>query len=334
MTELFDLLCVLRIPGIGSVKYSKLIKDHGSAAAVLEFLKPDQAHIDSVQKEIELADRIGIQYISDDSEFYPANLREVPNHPPVITARGNLATLKKPAIGIVGTRHSTAAGMRIAAEIAEKFASNGYAVASGMAMGTDTAAHKGALAAPGDSNTIAVLAGGCDYIWPLENERLYHYILERGVVISEMPPGFTPVTNNFAQRNRWVAGISQTLILGEADIKSGSMLTAKFAEGLGRRILAIPGHPSDSRSMGPNTLIRNKVASLCMGADDFFGSETVAPKKEKNISEISSLLGINPLAESVLAELSGKDIGIVKRELIMLELNGIARKVSGGYIRT
>jgi DNA processing protein len=336
MKDLFERLAVLRTSGIGPVKYAKLINDHGNAAAALEFLKPNQDHLDSIKKEMDLAEKLNVHYITNDSEFYPANLLKVRNCPPVITARGNLETLKKPAVGIVGTRHATAAGMRLTAEIAQKFASNGYAVASGMAMGTDTAAHKGALAAAGDSNTIAVLAGGPDYIWPLENEKLYHYILERGVVVSEMAPGFEPVATNFVQRNRWVAGISETLIIGEADIKSGSMTTAKFANDYGRRILAIPGHPSDSRSVGPNTLIRDKIASMCMGADDFFGIDATKKEKEKNIpkkdSSLSDFLGIVPLSESVLAELAKKNIGEVKRELIMLELNGVVKRVNGGFV--
>ena len=114
--------------------------------------------------------------------MYPAALREIKNHPPIITARGNLETLRRHTVGIVGTRHATAAGISFVSEIAREFATRGIAVVSGMAIGTNSAAHRGALRANGDNQTIAVLGGGADYIWPIEIESLYYEILERGVI--------------------------------------------------------------------------------------------------------------------------------------------------------
>lgn len=337
--DLFNKLLILRSPNIGPVKYAQLIKQYGSPAAVIDVLKPDDAIRDLVLREIERAKQLHIYYICDDMAEYPKLLRTVANHPPVLAVRGNVATLQKETVSIVGTRHATVAGMNFIANLAKDFAAHNYAVASGMAMGTDTAAHRGALRAAGNSQTIAVLAGGVDYIWPMENESLYWEIVERGAVISEMPVGYVPVASNFVMRNRWVAGISQNLILGEADLKSGSMKTVKFACESNRKIWAIPSHPSDSRAIGPNSLIKSGTAKLCDGVSDFFENEKIDVdeiKNEKKSDSENSLLdalGTIPVSESVLSEIVKKTISEIKRDLVILELQGLVRKVDGGYVR-
>ncbi len=339
MSDLFERLLILRTNGIGPAKYNALVKKFGSVADAAAGLNVAGDLRDNVLREMDRAAQMGIKYICDDDARYPANLRAVKNHPPVITARGNLETLTRPAVAMVGTRHATAGGMEFMADIAQKFAENNWAVVSGMAMGCDTAAHRGALRAAGGAVTIAVLAGGVDYIWPIENESLYADILARGVVVSEMPVGFMPNGTNFIQRNRLIAGIGEKLILGEADLNSGSMATARFATDLGREIYAIPSHPADLRGAGPNSLIRDGVAKLCMGVGDFFGAPQKTENKkiisEKNDSENSVFdkLGMIPVSESVLAQLVKKTVLEIKRDLVVLELQGLVRKVDGGYVR-
>ena len=117
-----------------------------------------------VLREIDAAAKNSVQFITDDSEYYPVSLKNIKNHPPVICVRGNVETLTRPMVGIVGTRHATATGMQFVAGLAESFAGHNIAVVSGMAMGTDSAAHMGALRADGNTQTVAVLAGGVDYI--------------------------------------------------------------------------------------------------------------------------------------------------------------------------
>ena len=339
MSDLFEKLLIIRTPKIGPVRYAELIKQFGTATAVVESMGVSDDFRDSVMREMDFAHKNGVHYISDDSDLYPSGLRKLKNHPPVITVRGNIDTLAKQMVSIVGTRHATATGMGFVADIAQQFAENNIAVVSGMAIGTDTAAHRGALRADGNTQTVAVLAGGVDYIWPLENEALYWEILERGCVISEMPVGFIPVATNFVQRNRWVAGLSDTLILSEADLKSGSMVTARFAIEIGRDVWAIPSHPADLRGLGPNTLIRSGDAKLCMGAQDFFQSSKNDIKKiknsEKNDSENSLIdkIGNIPVSESVLTQLVKKTVSEIKADLVVLELQGLIRKVDGGYVR-
>ncbi len=339
MSDLFYKLLLLRTPGVGSVKFNDLIARFGCAESAVTSLNANSELRDIVLREMESAERNNIHYICDDDDLYPSNLRSIKNHPPVISARGNLDTLKKRIVSMVGTRHATAAGMGFVADLATAFVKHDFAVASGMAIGTDTASHMGALRVDGNTQTIAVLAGGVDYIWPLENERLYYEIMERGVIISEMPVGYVPKNTNFIRRNHWVAGISECLILGEADSKSGSMATAKFAMDYGRSVHAIPSHPSDSRSFGPNSLIASGHAKICCGANDFFNDSNAGKINKKNTSNSESenaildALGLIPLSESVLAEIVKKSVSEIKRELIMLELRGLVRKDNGGYVR-
>ena len=281
-----------------------------------------------------MAVNLGIQYVFDDDSFYPVELLNIKNHPVVISMRGNLETLQKKKVAIVGTRHSTAAGMNFVSELAQNFSAHEYAVVSGMAMGTDASAHIGALKSKGNTQTIAVLPGGVDYIWPLENESLYYEIIERGCIISEMPVGFKPNAQNFVQRNRWVAGLSECLIISEADLKSGSMTTARFAIDYKKPVFAVPGHPTDARSFGPNFLIKNGMATLCLSVKDFFNEEKNIIQKKSNIyrNDILDKLGMIPVSESVLANLVKKTVAEIKSDLVVLELQGLIRKQDGGYV--
>ena len=326
MNDLFKKILILRVPGIGPAKYNALLKQYGDDSAILESLNIDSDLIDSVKREMDTAYNMNIEYIVDTDSRYPKNLLNIKNHPIVISARGNIETLSKKSVAMVGTRHSTAAGMEFISRLSQRFADNSY--------GTDTAAHVGALKSNGNTQTVAVLAGGVDYIWPLENESLYYEILERGVIISEIPVGVKPIAQNFVQRNRWVAGLSNFLILGEADMNSGSMTTARFAIDYGKQVFAVPGHPSDPRSMGPNSLIKNGDAILCMSEKDFFDDKKNKnnEKKYETKNDILDKLGMIPVSESVLANLVKKTVAEIKTDLVVLELQGLIRKQDGGYV--
>jgi DNA processing protein len=334
MSDLLNKLLILRSPGVGPATYNNLLAKFGDVESAVDSLHLTDGFIDEVKREMDNAYSLGIEYIDEDDLRYPQNLLNIKNHPIVITARGNTDALKKKTVAMVGTRHATAGGMEFMSDMACKFAEHNFAVVSGMAMGTDTAAHIGALRADGNSQTIAVLAGGVDYIWPLENESLYYEILDRGVVISELPVGMKSTPQNFVQRNHWVAGLSDFLILGEADAKSGSMTTARFALDYKKRVFAVPGHPSDPRSIGPNSLIKSGAATLCMSINDFFDDEKVSSKKKNNTyqSDILDKLGMIPVSESVLANLVKKSVAEIKADLVVLELQGLIRKQDGGYV--
>lgn len=339
MSDLFNKLLLLRAPRVGIIKYNDLVARFGSVADAAASLNADVKLRDAVMREMDAAYRLNIKYISDDDAVYPETLRAVPNHPPVISVRGNVDALRREMVAIVGTRHATANGMGFIADIAHGLADNGMVVVSGMAIGTDTAAHRGALKAAGDVVTVAVLAGGADYIWPVENESLYWEIVERGAIVSERPVGFVPNANAFVPRNRWIAGLGNKLILGEADIKSGSMTTARFAMDYNREIWAIPSHPADSRAMGPNSLIRSGAARLCLGLADFVKMDEKNQSQKKNLkksdsdSDVLDAIGTIPVSESVLAEIVKKSVSEIKSVLVVLELQGLVQKTDGGYIR-
>lgn len=334
--DLVERLLILRSPKIGPATYNDLLARFGSPAAVVDFLAVSGEVRDSVMRELDMAQQLDVKFISDEEACYPAALKQVKNHPPILSVRGNVEALRCESVAIVGTRHATGVGMGFVSDMAEAFVAHSVAVVSGMAMGTDAAAHRGALRAAGNANTIAVLAGGVDYIWPYENESLYYEIVARGAVVSEMPLGFVPKGTNFVQRNRIIAGIGNKLILSEADLGSGSMKTAEFAKQMGRTIYAVPSHPADSRGAGPNSLIRSGAAILCQGVDDFFvGDKKVKQIEKKSESEniILDKIGTVPVSESVLAEIVGKNISEIKRELVILELQGLIRKTDLGYVR-
>ena len=333
MDDLLKKLLILRTPGVGPVKYNALLEKYGDIDSVVASLNLTEDFKDSVKHEIDVANELGIKYIFEDDSFYPMELLKIKNHPVVISVRGNIETLRKRKVAVVGTRHSTASGMGFVSDLSQVFAKHGYAVVSGMAMGTDSAAHVGALKSDGNTQTIAVVAGGVDYIWPIENESLYYEIIERGCVISEMPVGLKPNAQNFVQRNRWVAGLCDMLIISEADLKSGSMTTARFAIDYKKPVFAVPGHPSDARSQGPNTLIRNGLATLCMSSKDFFDDENKTETKNNTYkNDILDKIGMIPVSESVLANLVKKSVAEIKTDLVVLELQGLIRKQDGGYV--
>jgi len=335
MTEsLFARLLIFRSRGIGAIKYHELIKDFGGPEGAVQAMAISGDLIDSVKREIDMALHLGIKYITDDMPEFPVHYKSLRGHSPILSVRGDVKTLSKKTVGIVGTRHASAAGIKFTMELGAEFAKRDFAVVSGMAMGTDTAAHQGALNAKTDLSTIAVLAGGADYIWPLENERLYYEIVERGAIVSDMPVGFIPVANNFITRNRIVAGLSEDLILGEADAKSGSVATAEIALEAGKTLWAIPSHPSDERSVGPNRFIKNGTARLLGRISDFFGAEMPenSPQK-KTESGLLNFISSSPVSESVLTSLAKKNIQEVASELIRLELLGLVKKTAGGYVR-
>lgn len=336
-SDLFKKIIISRVKGIGFFRYFNLLKKYKTVDDVYNFLNPTQELVDSVLKEIDLSNKLNIKYIDIDSTLYPINLKNIKNPPLILCSKGNFETLKKESISIVGTRHASLAGLDFTYKLASSFSQNNFVITSGMAIGTDSAAHKGALSVSGNNQTIAVLAGGLDYIWPLENTNLYHQIIERGLIISEMPTGFTPRANNFIQRNRIIAGLSTKLILGEADLKSGSLATASFMLSYKRSIFAIPSHPLDPRSKGPNKLIKENKATIITGIDDFFSNNKQNINNNKKLSTIEQKildkLNTIPVSASVLTQIVNENISIIKQNLVSLELKGLIKQQAFGYVR-
>lgn len=225
-----------------------------------------------IEDELAQIDRLGAILITFGEPAYPVSLAQIDDAPPALCVRGNPEILQLPGVGIVGARNASANGRRIAETIAGDLAAGEVSIVSGLARGIDTAAHNGALTAQG--NTVAVMAGGVDVVYPPENESLYRRIIETGAAVSEMPPGLTPKSRHFPRRNRIVSGLSLGVVIVEAAQRSGSLITARMAGEQGRDVLAIPGSPLDPRSYGANRLIR-EGATLVRNAEDIL--EVVRP---------------------------------------------------------
>ena len=196
----------------------------------------------------------GAVLITRSDERYPPRLGEIYDPPLVLFARGRVEILKEPMIGVVGTRRPTTYGTAVAERIASDLARTGLVVSSGMARGIDTAAHKGALEAGGD--TVAVFGCGVDVLYPTENRKLASQIAEKGLLLSEFPMGAPAYPQNFPVRNRIISGMSLGILVVEGAQYSGSSITARLALDQGREVFAVPGNVTSKVSWGPNLLIK------------------------------------------------------------------------------
>jgi DNA processing protein len=261
--ERLDWLRLIRSENVGPITFYQLLQRYGSAAGALAAL-PALAERggrrnfkvcarSDAERELAAVMRAGGRLVAWGEDEYPALLAELDDAPPLITIRGKAMLTQRRAVALVGARNASAAGQRFAREIAWDLGRNGFVVASGLARGIDAAAHGGAL----ETGTIAVVGGGADIVYPEENRRLHDEIAERGAIIAEMPIGTVPQARHFPRRNRLISGLSAGVLVVEAALKSGSLITARFAAEQGRDVFAVPGSPLDPRCRGTNDLIRH-----------------------------------------------------------------------------
>ncbi len=268
-----DWLRLIRSENVGPRTFRTLLNRFGGASAALEAL-PDLARKSGrlllkvatrveAEKEMAAAARLGVRFVAMGEPDYPKTLQAIDTAPPLIAVRGSSEVLARPCVAIVGSRNASAAGLTFAERLSRQLGEAGYVVASGLARGIDTRAHRATL----DTGTVAVLAGGHDRVYPAENEALLHSILENGgAVLSEMPMGWEPRGRDFPRRNRIVSGLSYGVVVVEAARRSGSLITARFALEQGREVFAVPGSPLDPRAEGTNDLIRDG-ANLCASVE-------------------------------------------------------------------
>jgi DNA processing protein len=272
--ERFDWLRLLRCENIGPRTFQYLLNRHGSAGAALAALpeliakgkagRPIRiAAIEEIEREIEATFKLGGRFVAVCESDYPALLRRTASAPPVIAVRGNILSLQRSKIAIIGARNASAAGLADAAQLARGISRAGHVIVSGLARGIDAKAHQSAI----ETGTIAVVAGGLGNIYPPEHEDLLEQILDQGAAISEMPFGWEARGRDFPRRNRIVAGLSRAVVVVEAARRSGSLITARFAAEQGREIFACPGSPLDPRAEGANQLLRDG-ASFCTKPED------------------------------------------------------------------
>ncbi|MFM2130131.1 MAG: hypothetical protein RL477_1677, partial [Pseudomonadota bacterium] len=250
--ERLDRLRLIRSEHVGPVTFRQLLARFGSAGAALEAL-PDLARRGGLrriikvcprtaaEREIGELDRAGGRLIALGEADYPAPLAAVADAPAVLSVLGHPHLLARPTVAVVGARNASANGIRFAEKLARDLGRADFVVASGLARGLDAAAHRGALA----GGTVAVMAGGVVVIYPRENERLYRDIAAQGALISEQPWGQQPTARHFPHRNRVVSGLALAVVVVEATLRSGSLITARLAGEQGREVLAVPGSPMD-----------------------------------------------------------------------------------------
>ncbi|MTI10317.1 DNA-processing protein DprA [Curvivirga aplysinae] len=286
--EKLSRLRLIRSENIGPITFRHLIARYGTAKEALRAI-PDIAKqggrkkpfklfpLSAAEKEWYQLDKLGGQFVFLDSAEYSFSLSHAETAPPVLSVMGQPHLLNERIIGIVGGRNASLNGKKLAHRFAEVLGAEGLTIASGMARGIDTAAHEGSI----KSGSIAVSAGGIDIIYPKENSDLYARLKSEGLLISEMPLGSKPQARHFPNRNRIISGLSEGVLVLEAALKSGSLITARFANEQGREVFAVPGSPMDARSRGCNDLIRHG-ATITETPDDILD---ILQTQKLNLSE-------------------------------------------------
>jgi DNA processing protein len=330
-------LRLARSARVGPVTFHEALQHFGSAkAACAALATASQAAIEREQKALDAA---GGRFLVVGDPDYPAPLAALADAPPVLSAIGRLELLQRPVVAIVGAREASVAGERLAGQLARDLGDAGFAVASGLARGIDTAAHQAGL----PSGTIAVLAGGIDQIYPLRNRALHHDIAERGLLLSEQAWGMPPVARAFPRRNRIVSGLALGVVVIEAAARSGSLITAHRAAEQGRDVFVVPGSPLDPRYEGSNTLLRDG-AILVRQTNDIL-SVLGRPRQTEQVPEkprqkrpsrgsdpVLAALGPVPTAVDELVRRCQVSAAAVAEVLLALELEGRLERHRGNRV--
>jgi DNA processing protein len=335
-----------RTPRVGPLTFTQLIARFRTASAALEALpsKLTAPPADRIEAELDAADALGARLIASCEPDYPPLLAQLDAPPPLLAVRGDAKWLRRPTVAIVGSREGSGAALMFAERLAADLGEAGFTIVSGLARGVDAAAHKGALA----TGTAAVLAGGLDHPYPPQNLKLHEAICQRGAVVSEAPLGSVARARDFPRRNSIISGLSRAVVIIEAALRSGSLITARAAADQGRDVMAAPGSPLDPRARGSNALIK-QGATLIESAEDVIAAlgeaapplrphsvgplfeHTTAPTPPGLPGKIAALLSPTPIHVNDLARLLEAPAGVVAAALTELELNGQAASLPGGY---
>lgn len=355
-------LTLLRAPGVGPAAFRDLLARgvapeaaSGASAATLRRLgfdgaarawlqAPDTACIDA---DLDWVARPGNHALILSDPAYPELLRALPDAPPVLFVHGDPGVLALPLLALVGSRNPTPGGRDNAAAFARHLAAGGVGIVSGLALGIDAAAHEGALAAEG--LTVAVLGHGLDRVYPAAHRDLAHRIAAGGgALVSEFPPGVPPRAEHFPRRNRIISGLSLGVLVVEAAIRSGSLITARTAAEQGREVFAIPGSIHNPLARGCHRLIRQGAKLVETAADilEELGplylaglegrcdAETaLVPETagtDPDYRRLLEALGHDPVSVDVVVDRSGLTPEAVSSMLLLLELQGVVESVPGG----
>lgn len=273
-TDPVDAIRLIRSENVGPVTFFHLVKFCGSVARALE-MAPDMAKRGGRRQPIRIGSKAeaekeakairaeGAEIVLYGTPDYPSLMLQMNDAPPMLIVKGHKHLLQKDMIGIVGARNASTNGLSFSRKMARELGEAGYVVCSGLARGIDSAAHTASL----PTGTVAVIAGGIDTIYPPENEKLYKEITDTGLLVTEMPMGAQPLARSFPARNRIIAGMCKGLVIVEAGLKSGTLISAQYALDYHRDVFAVPGSPLDPRCQGTNKLIK-EGATLTESAED------------------------------------------------------------------
>lgn len=356
-------LQLLRTPGLGPVRMCRLLDAFGTAQRALDASVADRERAglplsvataldhphDAIAADLEWLDAADNRYLlTRDDERYPQALREIPNPPPALFVLGDPDVLALPQLAVVGSRSPTPQGAEHAFGFARSLAARGLTVISGLALGVDGQAHRGALAAGG--LTVAVCGTGLDRVYPAAHRELAHAIVEEGALVSEWPPGTPPRAEHFPRRNRIISGLSLGVLVVEAATESGSLITARDAMEQNREVFAIPGSIHNVLARGCHRLIRDG-ATLVETAEDVLaplsGQLNWTPGARRDTAEHSpasasdtsydadyqrllTALGDAPASLDQLVDSTGLTVEAVSSMLLVLELDGVIAPSSGG----
>jgi len=342
------------IQGLGGDSFRKLLSAFGGPEQVLgashsalaqivsnhlaNAIVEGKLHSDPAAAEAWLADTQNHLVTLADAE-YPQALLQTPDPPPLIYVKGRVELLNKPAIAIVGSRNATAQGKLTAESFAAALSDAGLVVVSGLALGIDAAAHRGGLT--GLSSTIAVVGTGLDKVYPARNRDLAHAIAENGAIISEFPLGTPPLAAHFPRRNRIISGMARGCLVVEAAVSSGSLITARIANDLGKDVFAIPGSIHSTLSKGCHVLIKQGAKLVDDAADILSELRLPLPASARSgessgsataITEHPLLthMGFDPCDIDTLAGRAGLPVHEVSATLTQLELEGAVASMAGG----
>ncbi|WP_188152044.1 DNA-processing protein DprA [Teredinibacter waterburyi] len=368
-------LLLLRLPGVGAATYWKLVERFSSPNAVLsapleslaDLLTPEaiqqlrefrergeeSALVDKVRADIKWADQHNVVVMDTDHPNYPELLREIKRPPPILYVAGDVNRLSMPQIAVIGSRSPSPSGRSSAYDFSAALASAGFTITSGLALGVDTEAHKGALSVRG--YTIAVLGTGLDVLYPQRNKSLADQILHNGgAIVSEFPLGTSAQPANFPQRNRIISALCYGTLVVEAAVRSGSLITARYAVQQNRELFAIPGSIHNPLARGCHALIKDG-AKLVETAQDIVDelkgflsmqwqqlsfdripdTSAVAAEIVGNEEEDRVLQALGYEATSIdnLVDRTELPVGEVMACLLTLELKGLVANVGTGYMR-
>ncbi len=363
-------LMLRAIPGVGDAILLKLVQEFGSPGAVLSATQaaledagcrpqlgeairrgPDTDAIKQLDHELAQLPQRGISVLTYLDAGYPAPLKGIADPPPLLYVQGTLLETDDRAVAIVGTRKVSSAGRAFAEELASDLAALGFTIVSGLARGVDAAAHRGALAAQG--RTLAVMGCGLDRTYPADHRQLRESIEERGAVLSELPLGAAPHSYHFPRRNRMISGLSLGVVVTEATVQSGSLITARLAGEQGREVFAVPGFVKAENSRGPNSLLKDGarlvesahdiVEELLSQLDTPFREQLSArgatkdrgrPALAADEARVYDALSVLPQSVDDVIRRSGLPAAQVAAFLLSLELKNCIRQLPGNeYVR-